>query len=266
MLQVAKRCDRLIDDGADVTLWIRKGSELGGPFDSMLYAKAAFGEAVYCRITHGGTTPIDVVKTRMQLDPAKYTSFICAGKSIISAEGSGALFTGVMPTLQGYKVQGWFKFGGMEICMTRFAMEMSHQDARKNRHFITLGDSAVAEFVTEVFLFAYEACSIRYVSDPSQANGMLATGQKLAAENDVANGLYSAFSPMSSKQTPYTTAKFSVQQKVAEAICQNLGTSPSEMSKGTVLTVSLVSGIAAGVAAPAATIPHRADGPLSEVN
>ena len=32
MLQVANRCDRLIDDGADMTLWIRKGSQLKGPF------------------------------------------------------------------------------------------------------------------------------------------------------------------------------------------------------------------------------------------
>ena len=28
MLQIANRCDRLIDDGADVTFWIRKGSDL----------------------------------------------------------------------------------------------------------------------------------------------------------------------------------------------------------------------------------------------
>ena len=127
---------------------------------------------MYCRVTHGGTTPIDVVKTRMQLDPAKHTSVICVGKSVISAEGSGALFTDVMPTLQGYIVQGWLKFGGLEVCMTRFAMEMSDQDAWKNRDFITLGDSAVAEFVTEVFLYTYEACSVRYVSDPSHASGM----------------------------------------------------------------------------------------------
>ena len=54
--------------------------------------------------------------------------------------------------------------------------------------------------------------------------------------------------------------KFSVQHY------QNLGNSPSEMSKGAVLTVSFVSGIAAGVAAPAATIPHTAHGLLLKVN
>ena len=137
--------------------------------------------------------------------------FLCAGKSIISAESSGALFTGVMPTFQGYLVQGWFKFGGVEICKTWSAMGMSEQDAWKNRDFIsTLGVSAVAEFVTDVFLCPYEACRIRSVSDPSHANGMLATGQKLVPENDVVNGLYSDFGPMLFKQILYTMAKFSV--------------------------------------------------------
>ena len=42
-LQVANRCDWFIDDGADVTLWIRKDSQLEGPFDSKLNVKAAFG-------------------------------------------------------------------------------------------------------------------------------------------------------------------------------------------------------------------------------
>ena len=50
---------------------------------------------------------------------------------------------------------------------------------------------------------------------------------------------------------------FSFQQKVTEAIFQSLGTSPSEMSKRAVLTVSFGSGIAAGVAA--LTISGQAD-------
>ena len=64
------------------------------------HAKAAFGEAVYCSVTHSGTTPIDVVKTQMQLEPAKYTSFFSAD-NIFSAEGSGAWTTGVTPTSHG---------------------------------------------------------------------------------------------------------------------------------------------------------------------
>jgi len=235
-----------------------------GPFDGMHYLKASFGGAVCCSVTHGGTTPIDVIKTRMQLEPAKYTSFIGTGKEIVAKEGSGALFTGVMPTFQGYFVQGWFKFGGVEICKTRFAMMMSERDAYKNRDFITLGGSACAEFVADIFLCPYEACRIRAVSDPTYADGMMNVGKKLVGEMGVVNGLYSGFGPILFKQIPYTMAKFAVQQKVAEKMYAAMGTSPEKMSKSGVLCTSLASGVVAGVAA--ATISQPADGLLSKVN
>merc|ERR1719497_222418 len=59
-------------------------------------------------------------------------------------------------------------------------------------------------------------------------------------------------------------AKFAVQQKVAEMIYNSLGSSPSTMSKAGVVTISLLSGVIAGVAA--ATISQPADGLLSKVN
>jgi len=235
-----------------------------GPFDFMHYLKAAFGGAVCCSVTHGGTTPIDVIKTRMQLDPGKYTSFIGTGKQVIATEGAGALATGAIPTFQGYFVQGWFKFGGVEFCKTRFAMAMGEKPAWENRNAITLGGSAVAEFVADIFLCPYEACRIRSVSDPTYADGMLATGKKMAGEMGVMNAFYSGFGPMLFKQIPYTMAKFSVQQVVAEKIYDTLGTDPSKMSKSGVLQVSLGSGVIAGVAA--ATISQPADGLLSKVN
>ena len=100
---------------------------------------------------------------------------------------------------------------------------------------------AVAEFVTDAFLGPYEACRFRSVSDPRHANGMLTTGQKLVAENDVVNGLYSKFGPKLFRQTSYTMVKISVQQKMAETIYQNLGTPPSEMSNDVLLMLSLLS-------------------------
>merc|ERR1711907_232048 len=235
-----------------------------GPFDFMHYVKASFGGAVCCSVTHGGTTPIDVIKTRMQLEPAKYTSFIGTGKEIVAKEGSGALFTGLIPTFQGYFVQGWFKFGGVEICKTRFAVMMGEENAWKNRDLITLGGSAVAEFVADVFLCPYEACRIRSVSDPTYANGMFNVGKKMVGELGLVPALYSGFGPMLFKQIPYTMAKFAVQQKCAEKIYDALGSSPSQMSNGAVVGISLASGVVAGVAA--ATISQPADGLLSKVN
>merc|ERR1712178_546112 len=154
--------------------------------------------------------------------------------------------------------------GGVEICKTRFAMMMSEKDAFQRRDALTLGGSAIAEFLADIFLCPYEACRIRAVSDPGYANGMMAVGKKLVGELGVVNGFYSGFAPMLFKQIPYTMAKFGVQQKVAEVIYKSLGTDPSQMSSTGVLTVSLGSGVVAGVAA--ATISQPADGLLSKVN
>lgn len=42
-----------------------------GKYDSMYYLKGAAAGGICCSITHGALTPVDVVKTRVQLDPAK---------------------------------------------------------------------------------------------------------------------------------------------------------------------------------------------------
>ncbi len=59
---------------------------------------------------------MDVVKTRMQLDPVKYNKGMIAGfRQVIAGEGAGALLTGFGPTASGYFIQGWFKFGGTHV-------------------------------------------------------------------------------------------------------------------------------------------------------
>merc|ERR1739845_63360 len=140
----------------------------------------------------------------------------------------------------------------------------NEKDAWEKRDLITLGGSACAEFVADIFLCPYEAVRIRAVSDPTYASGMMATGQKMVSEMGVVGALYSGFGPMLFKQIPYTMAKFSVQQKAAEYMYAGLGTSPDKMSKSGVIGVSLSSGVIAGVAA--ATISQPADGLLSKVN
>lgn len=40
-------------------------------FDTMYYVKGAAAGGICCSITHAALTPVDVVKTRVQLDPVK---------------------------------------------------------------------------------------------------------------------------------------------------------------------------------------------------
>jgi len=43
-----------------------------GPTGVDLYSRFAFAGAVCCSVTHGALTPVDVVKTRIQLEPEVY--------------------------------------------------------------------------------------------------------------------------------------------------------------------------------------------------
>jgi solute carrier family 25 (mitochondrial phosphate transporter), member 3 len=50
---------------------------------------------------------VDVVKTRIQLDPIKYNSGLVGGfKQVIAEEGMAGLSTGLGPTVVGYFIQG----------------------------------------------------------------------------------------------------------------------------------------------------------------
>lgn len=234
-------------------------------YDLMYYLKGALAGGICCSITHGALTPVDVVKTRIQLDPIKYNKGLIGGfKQIAAEEGSGALLTGLGPTVVGYFVQGWFKFGGVEFFKINMAKALGEQGAWDNRTGIYLAAAAMAEFIADVFLCPLEATRIRLVSDPSFAKGLPDGAARLLKEEGLIKGFYSGFGPILFKQIPYTMAKFAVQGEAAERIAAGIGKSTSELTGATKLGVALSSGVIAGVAA--AIISHPADTLLSKVN
>merc|ERR1711934_14434 len=204
-----------------------------GPFGAGYFFRGALAGGICCSLTHGGACPIDVVKTRMQLDPVKYNKGMIGGfRQVIAEEGAIALSTGLGPTAQGYFIQGWFKFGGVEFFKINLTRSLGEQKAYDNRTSIYLASAAGAEFIADIFLCPYEACRIRLVSDPSYASGMVGCGKRLIAENGVVNGFYSGFVPMLFKQIPCTMAKFAVQGAAADAIYKSMGSGPEQMSNG----------------------------------
>jgi solute carrier family 25 phosphate transporter 3 len=236
-----------------------------GPFGMSYFLKGAIAGAVCCSATHGGVVPVDVVKTRIQLDPVKYNSgMLGVTRQVIAAEGAGALLTGLGPTAQGYFIQGWFKFGGVEYFKINFGKKLGEEEAWRQRNIIYLKSAACAEFIADIFLCPFEAARIRLVSQPDYANGMMECAKRMNAEMGFFGAFYSGFIPILFKQIPYTMAKFAVQGKAAEAIYGVRGTSPAELTKGQNIVVSLQSGVIAGVVA--ATISHPADTLLSKIN
>eukprot|EP01038_Epipyxis_sp_PR26KG_P004543 gene4543-6413_t len=235
-------------------------------YDLAYYVKGALAGGICCAITHGALCPVDVVKTRIQLDPAKYNKGLIGGFSqVIAEEGMAGLATGLGPTVVGYFVQGWFKFGGVEFFKINIAAAVGEETAWNNRTGIYLASSAMAEFIADIFLCPLEATRIRLVSNPSFANGLFPAASRLIKEEGVLKGFYSGFGPILLKQVPYTMAKFAVQGAAAESIATNVvGQDLSTLKGGAKLGVSLLSGVIAGVCA--AIISHPADTLLSKVN
>jgi len=233
-------------------------------FDMMYYVKSALAGGLCCSVTHGAVCPIDVVKTRMQLDPQKYNKgMISAFRSVVQAEGVGVLSTGLGATAAGYFVQGWFKFGGVEFFKVNIAQRLGERKAWENRTGIYLASAAMAEFIADLFLCPLEAVRIRSVSDSTFPKG-LGAGMSRMLATDGPLGFYAGLGPILFKQIPYTMAKFAVQGKTAEMIYGSMRTTPDQQSKGTNISISLASGVVAGVVA--AIVSHPADTLLSRIN
>ncbi|KAK9763797.1 mitochondrial phosphate carrier protein [Basidiobolus ranarum] len=235
------------------------------PTGANLYARFAFAGAVCCGVTHGALTPVDVVKTRIQLEPTVYNKGMITGfRQILKNEGAGALLTGFGPTFSGYFLQGALKFGGYEFWKKTFIDLVGIDAASNNRTAIYLASAGIAEFFADIALCPLEATRIRLVSQPSFATGLVSGFSRLLKEEGVARGFYSGFGPICFKQIPYTMAKFVVYERAAEAIYKSLGTPKEQLSAGTQTGVNLTSGLIAGICA--AIVSQPADTLLSKIN
>ncbi|TVY81701.1 Mitochondrial phosphate carrier protein [Lachnellula suecica] len=227
-----------------------------------LYSRFALAGAVCCAVTHGGLTPVDVVKTRIQLDPVTYNKGLIGGfRQVVAKEGAGALLTGFGPTAAGYFLQGAFKFGGYELFKQQSINILGYETASNNRTAVYLASAGLAEFFADIALCPLEATRIRLVSEPTYASGLVSGFSKML-KNEGVGAFYAGFGPILFKQVPYTMTKFVVYEKVAEAIYQRVDKSTA--SPGMQTTINLGSGLLAGFAA--AIVSQPADTMLSKIN
>ncbi|EEH34301.2 mitochondrial phosphate carrier protein [Paracoccidioides lutzii Pb01] len=227
-----------------------------------LYSRFAFAGAVCCSVTHGLLTPVDVVKTKIQLDPKTYNRGMIGGfKQVVQNEGAAALMTGFGPTAAGYFLQGAFKFGGYEFFKKQSIDYLGYETAARNRTAVYLASSALAEFVADIALCPLEATRIRLVSQPGFANGLIGGFGKIF-KNEGIGAFYSGFGPILLKQVPYTMAKFVVFERVSEAIYGQFD--KEKLSDSAKTSINLGSGLIAGLAA--AVVSQPADTMLSKIN
>ncbi|KAG8157456.1 hypothetical protein KVR01_012840 [Diaporthe batatas] len=227
-----------------------------------LYSRFALAGALGCSVTHGAFTPVDVVKTRIQLDPKTYNRGMVGGfRQVMQHEGAAALLTGFGPTFTGYFVQGAFKFGGYEFFKKQAIDLLGIDAARRNRAAVYSVSAASAEFFASIALCPLEATRIRLVSTPGFARGLVGGFGRILRQEGV-GAFYSGFGPILFKQVPYTVTKFVAFEKISEAIFVQVD--KSTLSSGGQTAVNLGSGLLAGFAA--AIVSQPADTMLSKIN
>jgi len=165
-------------------------------------------------VSHGITTPIDVVKTRQQVDSElKEKGMIKSTLRIINTEGLRALLAGLGPTTVGYLFEGAVKFGVYEVlkpAVGRFlAWSSAVASARyldsKILGFIICG--SISGFAASVILCPMEALRIRLVAEPDFAPGGGVEGGMRMLKSEGVVGMWKGMKAMMCKQVPYTVTK-----------------------------------------------------------
>lgn len=124
--------------------------------------------------SHGIATPIDVVKTRIQANPAEFdgVGLLGATQSILDQDGPRALLGGLGPTVVGYGLEGAVKFGLYESFKPIFAA-LLHLDSDTVPF---LAASIVAGAAASFMLLPLERTRIRIVTDPKfQPDGLVSS-------------------------------------------------------------------------------------------
>ena len=236
------------------------------PHTNDYYLKCIGGGVLSCGLTHAAVCPLDVVKCNMQVNPTKFKGLSQGLKIVIAEEGAGTagIWKGWLPTLIGYSMQGWFKFGLYEY-FKDFYMNLAGQEFSETwTGPIWLSASASAEFFADIALCPMEMIKVKMQTSPKGEFPLGLIPAITAMTSNPSYGFpFKSLVPLWSRQIPYTMAKFYFFERVVRLFYAHVFTEPKESySKVTQLSVTFASGYIAGVVC--AIVSHPADTLVSQ--
>jgi solute carrier family 25 (mitochondrial phosphate transporter), member 3 len=221
--------------------------------------KSFLAGAVCCSTSHVAGVPMDVVKTRLQCSPEKYSSTGHAFMRILQEEGPGTLLCGTGATLVGYAVQGSLKFGFYEAFKPAVAAALGAAPGTGLALAALMLASALADVIGSSALAPMEAARIRMVSDPRYSGrGLGDSLARLSAEEGWLS-LFRGLPALLCKQLPYT-----VTQLVSFELLKGVTSAAAGGSQLLQMAATVGCALAAGVLSSLASQPG--DTLLSMVN
>ncbi|WFC98085.1 hypothetical protein MYAM1_000807 [Malassezia yamatoensis] len=242
------------------------GAQLTPNFTFFNYCQFFAAGGLCATVTHGGLTPVDVVKTRLQLEPAgSKETMMSMARSIVKADGPTGLLAGFGPTAVGYLIQGGAKFCGYEFFKKKsIDMLGSQQKAKEYRQLVYLGSASAAEVIATTLLTPLEAARIRLVSERGYARGLVGAVTRMGKEEGI-SGFYAGYIPILFKQVPYAIGQFYTNEMCHNFVNANISKQKqASWGKPGEVGIQLGCGIVAGAAA--AILSHPADTLLSKIN
>ncbi|XP_067934795.1 solute carrier family 25 member 3-like [Watersipora subatra] len=228
------------------------------------YGYCAFGGLLSCGLTHTAVVPLDLVKCRIQVDPAKYKGIVNGFKLSVAEEGMKGLAKGWAPTMIGYSMQGICKFGFYEVFKIMYGNAIGEENSYLYRTSLYLAASASAEFFADIALCPMEAVKVRIQTKPGFAS-TLRGGFPIILKEEGIGGFYKGLVPLWCRQIPYTMMKFACFERTVEALYKYVVPKPrADCSKSEQLGVTFVAGYIAGVFC--AVVSHPADTIVSKLN
>lgn len=258
-------CEGTVSNGYRDTMMAAVSEGDSCEYGSMkFYAYCGLGGVLSCGLTHTALVPLDLIKCRIQVDPAKYKGIVTGGKVTIAEEGLVGLTKGWAPTAIGYSMQGLGKFGFYEVFKILYGNILGEEKSYLYRTGLYLAASASAEFFADIALAPMEAVKVRVQTSPGFANTLREGAPKLYNAEGLA-GFYKGLPPLWMRQIPYTMMKFACFERTVEVLYKHVVPKPrADCTKGEQLIVTFAAGYIAGVFC--AIVSHPADTVVSKLN
>ncbi|KAL5791375.1 hypothetical protein ACOSQ2_006263 [Xanthoceras sorbifolium] len=211
-------------------------------FSAGYYGICTVGGMLSSGTTHLVTTPLDVLKVNMQVNPLKYSSMSTGFSTLWKEQGPSFLWRGWSGKFCGYGVQGGCKFGLYEY----FKRLYSDVLVDHNKTFIFFLSSASAQVFADVALCPFEAIKVRVQTQPHFAKG-LSDGFPKVYRTEGLTGFYKGLFPLWGRNLPFSVIMFSTFEHSVDLIYKKIVQKRKEdCSRVQQLGVTCVAGYAAG--------------------
>lgn len=223
------------------------------------YLRFVASGAICSSGVHLALTPIDVVKTKVQTNPARYPGIISSFQRVVKEEGLDGLFTGWAPTFLGFFIWGGFSYGFVEF-VRRFFSQLPFVEGPNLEVPIIVLSAGLSAFFGSFMICPFEAVRIRSVSQPDFGSNIVDVFNRMVDEEGLLS-LFSAVPVFFIKEIPFAMAKFTVFDVSTEWLYNEFPAAQEDIQLS--FLVTLAGGTLGGIAA--AIVSNPADVTISEM-